>query len=66
MNINLLVCEKYKPDDLYFTDKLKQIRVPAQNKFIDADRRVLRIVQTHESKAKISFLRGIAHNISLH
>ena len=35
-------------------------------KFIDTDKRILRIVQSYETRTKISFLRGIAQNISLH
>jgi len=35
-------------------------------KFIDADKRILKIVQSYETRTKISFLRGIAQNISLH
>jgi len=36
------------------------------NLFIDADIRILKIVQSYDSRTKISFLRGIAQNISLH
>ncbi|KAL4100733.1 hypothetical protein QTP88_020767 [Uroleucon formosanum] len=35
-------------------------------KFIDADKCILRLVESYETRTKISFLRGIAQNISLH
>ncbi|XP_022161009.1 uncharacterized protein LOC111027092, partial [Myzus persicae] len=35
-------------------------------KFIDADKRILRLVLCYKTRTKISFLRGIAQNISLH